>query len=100
MFQRTPSAVDTRGNVDIDPDWFAELGPGWQKDDGVPTAIYYPQSLNTMKAFEPLNPAGGMPVAERLASRVLSLPLHPYMTDAQANYVCDRFLAAVERRND
>jgi dTDP-4-amino-4,6-dideoxygalactose transaminase len=70
------------------------------KDDGVPTAIYYPQSLNTMQAFEHLNPQGGMPVAERLAGRVLSLPLHPYLTDAQANYVCDRFLAAVERRND
>ncbi|MBX7248189.1 MAG: DegT/DnrJ/EryC1/StrS aminotransferase family protein [Caulobacteraceae bacterium] len=70
------------------------------KEDGVPTAIYYGQSLNTMKAFEHLNPDGGMPVAERLVQRVLSLPLHPYLTDEQANYVCDRFLAAVERRND
>ncbi len=70
------------------------------KEDGVPTAIYYPQSLNTMKAFAHLNPEGGMPAAERLAGRVLSLPLHPYMSDAQADYVCERFLAAVERRND
>lgn len=70
------------------------------KEDGVPTAIYYGQSLNTMKAFEHLNPEGGMPVAERLVQRVLSLPLHPYLTDAQADYICDRFLAAVEGRND
>jgi len=69
------------------------------KEDGVPTAIYYGQSLNTMKAFEHLNPEGGMPVAERLVERVLSLPLHPYLSDAQADYICDRFLAAVERRN-
>jgi dTDP-4-amino-4,6-dideoxygalactose transaminase len=69
------------------------------KEDGVPTAIYYSQSLNTMKAFERFNPPGGMPEAERLAGRVLSLPLHPYLSDAQADYICERFLAAVERRN-
>jgi dTDP-4-amino-4,6-dideoxygalactose transaminase len=70
------------------------------KDDGVPTAIYYPQSLNTMQAFEHLNPQGGMPVAERLAGRVLPRPLHPSLTDPQANYVCERSLAAVQGRND
>jgi UDP-2-acetamido-2-deoxy-ribo-hexuluronate aminotransferase len=69
------------------------------KEDAVPTAIYYSQPLNTMKAFDKFNPAGGMPQSERLAGRVLSLPLHPYLTDDQANYVCDRFLAAVERKN-
>lgn len=65
--------------------------------DGVPTAIYYPQPLHRMRAFAPYAPDGGAPQADRLAARVLSLPLHPYLTDAQANYVCDRFLAAVER---
>lgn len=69
------------------------------KEDGVPSAVYYPQALHTMRAFSKFAPAGGLPVAERLAGRVLSLPLHPYMSDAQADYVCDRFLAAVERRN-
>jgi dTDP-4-amino-4,6-dideoxygalactose transaminase len=69
------------------------------KDDGVPTAIYYPQPLHTMKAFAAFAPAGGLPVAERLTARVLSLPLHPYMTDDQVDYVCERFLAAVERKN-
>jgi dTDP-4-amino-4,6-dideoxygalactose transaminase len=69
------------------------------KADGVPTAVYYPQALHQMRAFAALAPQGGLPVAERLAGRVLSLPLHPYMSDDQANYVVDRFLAAVARRN-
>ncbi|WP_426435245.1 flavin-containing monooxygenase [Bradyrhizobium genosp. P] len=31
VFQRTPSSVDVRGNVPIDPDWFAGIAtPGWQ----------------------------------------------------------------------
>lgn len=31
VFQRTPSSVDTRGNEDIDPEWFKSLEPGWQQ---------------------------------------------------------------------
>ncbi len=31
VFQRTPSSVDVRNNHPIDADWFATLGPGWQK---------------------------------------------------------------------
>jgi cation diffusion facilitator CzcD-associated flavoprotein CzcO len=32
VFQRTPSSVDTRGNVPLDPEWFASIAtPGWQK---------------------------------------------------------------------
>ncbi|GAB3311509.1 NAD(P)/FAD-dependent oxidoreductase [Epidermidibacterium keratini] len=30
VFQRTPSAVDVRGNHPIDPQWYAALEPGWQ----------------------------------------------------------------------
>jgi dTDP-4-amino-4,6-dideoxygalactose transaminase len=70
------------------------------KADGVPSAIYYPQALHEMKAFAAYAPEGGLPMAEHLTRRVLSLPLHPYLTDDQADYVCERFLAAVERRND
>jgi cation diffusion facilitator CzcD-associated flavoprotein CzcO len=32
VFQRTPSAVDVRGNRPIDPKWFAQVAtPGWQQ---------------------------------------------------------------------
>jgi cation diffusion facilitator CzcD-associated flavoprotein CzcO len=31
VFQRTPSSIDVRNNHTIDPDWFATLGPGWQR---------------------------------------------------------------------
>jgi cation diffusion facilitator CzcD-associated flavoprotein CzcO len=32
VFQRTPSSVDARGNVPIDPEWFDTLAPGWQSE--------------------------------------------------------------------
>ena len=31
VFQRTPSSIDIRNNHAIDPDWFGELGEGWQQ---------------------------------------------------------------------
>ncbi|MDH4147067.1 MAG: NAD(P)/FAD-dependent oxidoreductase [Acidimicrobiia bacterium] len=31
VFQRTPSTVDWRRNRPTDPDWWASLGPGWQR---------------------------------------------------------------------
>lgn len=65
------------------------------RDDGVPTAVYYPQPLHRMRAFDAYAPEGGLPVSERLAGRVLSLPMHPYLSEAQAEYVADRLLAAL-----
>ena len=31
VFQRTPSSIDIRNNHPIDPDWFDDLGEGWQQ---------------------------------------------------------------------
>jgi dTDP-4-amino-4,6-dideoxygalactose transaminase len=68
------------------------------KADGIPTAIYYPQPLHRMRAFQAYAPEGGLPEAERLAERVLSLPMHPYLSEDQAQYVCDRLIAALGSR--
>ena len=65
------------------------------KAEGVPTAIYYSQPLDQMKAFAAYAAPGGYPESERLAGRVLSLPMHPYLTDDQAHYVADRLIEAV-----
>ncbi|MFD1813297.1 flavin-containing monooxygenase [Rhodococcus gannanensis] len=32
VFQRTPAAVDARGDRPTDPDWAASLQPGWQRE--------------------------------------------------------------------
>jgi len=32
VFQRTPSAVGVRANQPTDQEWFASLGPGWQRE--------------------------------------------------------------------
>jgi len=49
---------------------------------GIPTAIYYPKPLHMQTAFASLgyNP-GAFPVSEDCASRIFSLPMHPYLTE-------------------
>jgi dTDP-4-amino-4,6-dideoxygalactose transaminase len=66
------------------------------KQDGVPTAIYYSQPLHRMAAFRPYAEGAALPESDRLAGRVLSLPMHPYLTDAQAHYVADRLVEALD----
>ncbi|MGV6819257.1 MAG: DegT/DnrJ/EryC1/StrS family aminotransferase [Parvularcula sp.] len=64
---------------------------------GVPTAVYYMTPLHKMPAFEAYAPDGGLPNTEGLAKEVLSLPMHPYLTDAQLDYICEVFTAASEQ---
>ena len=64
------------------------------KEDGVPTAIYYGQPLDQMKAFAKFAD-GEAKESARLSGRVLSLPMHPYMTDDQAHYVAERVITAL-----
>jgi dTDP-4-amino-4,6-dideoxygalactose transaminase len=62
------------------------------KAQGIPTAVYYPVPLHRQAAFRGYPWAGDrLPVAERLAGEVLSLPMHPYL-DGPAQ---DRIVAAV-----
>jgi len=48
-----------------------------------------------MPAFEHFNPAGGLPECERASDEVLSLPTHPYLSEAQLMKICDGVLGAI-----
>jgi len=50
----------------------------------IPTAVHYPRPLHLQPAFAELGQGpGSFPVAEEAAKRVISLPMHPYLTDEQ-----------------
>jgi len=51
---------------------------------GVPTAVHYPQALHTQPVFDHLElPEDRYPAAVAAARRVISLPMHPYLTEEQ-----------------
>lgn len=58
------------------------------KAAGIPTAVHYPVPLHLQPVFGSLGHGeGSFPVAEAAAQRVLSLPMHPYLTEAQQEQV-------------
>lgn len=57
-------------------------------EEGVPTMIYYPEPLHTQKPYkDALKAPNGLPVTERLANTVLSLPMHAYLSKEDQDYV-------------
>lgn len=60
------------------------------KDQGVPSAVYYPIPIHKQDVYSrfPVGP-GGLPVSEAKAERVVSLPMHPYLSEADQDRVVD-----------
>lgn len=61
------------------------------KADGVPTAVHYPIPLHRQRAYaDNCRIVGSLGSSDQAASRVLSLPMHPFMDEAvQAGIVAE-----------
>ena len=60
------------------------------KASDIPTAIYYPIPMHRQTAFDYLNvEENPCPVSDALADKVLSLPIHPYLTTADQDLICE-----------
>jgi dTDP-4-amino-4,6-dideoxygalactose transaminase len=55
---------------------------------GVPSAIYYPRPLHTQPAYREAHDGTVLPVSEDIATRILALPIHPYLTEADVDRIC------------
>jgi len=64
--------------------------------DGIESGIHYPVPLHLQPAYRGLGYGpGDFPVAEAMASRLLSLPMYPEISREQIEFVADRLRAAV-----
>jgi dTDP-4-amino-4,6-dideoxygalactose transaminase len=64
------------------------------KEEGIPTAVYYPKPLHRQTAYKQYPSAGnGLPVSDLIATQVVSLPMHPYLESSDQ----DRIVEAVRR---
>jgi len=67
------------------------------KEQGIPTMIYYPKPLHRQTAYRDFPVAGnGLPVSERLADEVLSLPMHPYLDHASQNRIVETLISILK----
>jgi dTDP-4-amino-4,6-dideoxygalactose transaminase len=57
---------------------------------GIPSAVYYAKPLHRQTAYRDYPCAGnGLPVSDRLAGEVLSLPMHPYLDEPTQTRIAD-----------
>ena len=102
---RIPSAVEPEGHV-----WHlyvvlltdADRGRLMTQlaDRGISTAIHYPTLVPYQPAYAHLGyRRGDFPIAEDVASRCLSLPMFPEMTDEQLVYVAESIKECINRNH-
>ena len=60
---------------------------------GVGTDVHYPRGVHEQRAFAPFA-RGPLPVTERAMREVVSLPLHPFLADAEADRVIEAVRAS------
>jgi dTDP-4-amino-4,6-dideoxygalactose transaminase len=66
------------------------------KAASIPTNVYYPLPMHLQSAYRQYGSGeGSMPAAEALSKSVLSLPMHPYLSEDEINTVTDAVIAAV-----
>jgi UDP-2-acetamido-2-deoxy-ribo-hexuluronate aminotransferase len=64
---------------------------------GIPTAVHYPVPLHLQPVFAAVGPpAGELPAAESAAREVVSLPMHPYLTDDEQTRVARAVIEALD----
>jgi dTDP-4-amino-4,6-dideoxygalactose transaminase len=59
--------------------------------NGIATGLHYPVPLHLQDAYRELEyREGDFPIAEKVAKRILSLPMFPELTEGQISYVCNK----------
>jgi dTDP-4-amino-4,6-dideoxygalactose transaminase len=66
------------------------------KGEGIPSAIYYAKPVHTQEAYRRFPVAGGsLPVSDRLAQEVISLPMHAYLDEPTQVRIIDAVRCAL-----
>ncbi len=59
------------------------------RENGIGCGAYYPRPVNTQTAYAKWNNRP-LPVCEKLSKTVLSIPMHPYLTEEEQSYVIEK----------
>lgn len=66
------------------------------KAQGIPTMVYYPRGIHQQTAYAHMNlPDSWYPNTLAATKTVLSLPMHPYLSEKQVDEVCQALLQAL-----
>jgi len=58
------------------------------KEQGIPTAVHYPMPLHLQECFAYLGQGkGDFPICEQVSDEIMSLPMNPYLSDEEIDYI-------------
>jgi len=58
------------------------------KEQGIPTAVHYPMPLHLQECFAYLGQGkGDFPICEQVSDEIMSLPMNPYITNEEIDYI-------------
>lgn len=64
---------------------------GFLSENGIQTFIHYPVPVHLQQAYRDLNiEPGSLPIIEKYAAEILSLPMYPELTDDDVFYIADK----------
>jgi UDP-2-acetamido-2-deoxy-ribo-hexuluronate aminotransferase len=69
------------------------------KENGVPTAVHYPLVLHKQPALAGKSVNHPCPQAEAASERVLSLPMHPYLSESDQDHIVQSLVQAIRESN-
>ena len=98
MVQNAAGAFNTYHLAVIRTAWRDELRERLAAE-GISTGIHYPIPCHLQPAFADADVVPSLPVAERVAGQLLSLPMYPHLGDAEIAFIAeaiDRALADLE----
>lgn len=81
-----PSAFNLRTSTSLRDEVQEKL-----KAVGIPTAVHYPMPLHLQECFAYLGyKRGDFPISEIVSDQIMSLPMNPYVTDTEIEYIVER----------
>ncbi|MDA3791964.1 MAG: DegT/DnrJ/EryC1/StrS family aminotransferase [Desulfobacula sp.] len=64
--------------------------------NNIPHAIYYPKPLHLQEAFSMLKyKKGDFPIAETVSDTILSIPMHPYLSDDHMEFITQTIVSVL-----
>ena len=68
------------------------------KDAKIPTAVHYHTPLHLQECFRYLGHSrGDFKISETVAEEILSLPMNPYLSNEQIEYICENIIKEVRK---
>ncbi|MFL0063340.1 DegT/DnrJ/EryC1/StrS family aminotransferase [Tenacibaculum maritimum] len=66
------------------------------KEKDIPSAVHYPKPLHLQECFKYLGyRIGDFPISELVSNEIMSLPMNPYLTKEEQEYICKELIILI-----